>query len=394
MLPTIDEALKELEIAGGINPGPWTKHSENVGIAARNIAERIPGMDAEKAYILGLLHDIGRRVKFGPVDIPTHVYEGYKYCMKKGWDEVARICMTHSYLRMSDEFDYAPESDNEKEIKKYILNCEADDYDRLIQLCDSLATDYGFVILEKRFVDVTRRYGIMDGYIKGWEIAFDIKEHFEAQMGCSIYDVLPDIGKTTLLTPKPWRPPLKLICPTMEYADAIQEYRREFLESGDSMDGCGYLRKYGNSQDWIDEIHALENIETTPPNWVTCSQFILVRTEDNKMLGSIQIRHHLNDFLEKFGGHIGYSVCPSERRKGYATQMLRSILPECAALGIDKVLITCNQGNEGSKRTILKNGGVYESTVYEPEEGVYLERYWIDLVSPITEKRMVLSNDN
>ena len=84
---------------------------------------------------------------------------------------------------------------------------EADEYDRLIQMCDALATDYGFVILEKRFVDVTRRYGIMEDYIKGWDITFGIKESFESKMGCSIYDVLPDVGKTTLLSPKPWTPP-------------------------------------------------------------------------------------------------------------------------------------------------------------------------------------------
>ena len=206
MLPSIDEAIKELEIAEKLNSGPWVKHSMNVGVAARNIAEKIPGMDPAKAYIVGLLHDIGRRV--GIVDIPTHVYEGYRYCMENGWDEVARICMTHSYLRMKDEFGYDPETENERAIKDFIMNCgEPDDYDKLIQLCDSLATDYGFVILEKRFVDVTRRYGIMEGYIKGWEVAFGIKEYFEEQIGCSIYDVLPDIGKTTLLTPKPWTPP-------------------------------------------------------------------------------------------------------------------------------------------------------------------------------------------
>ncbi|MBO7449671.1 MAG: HDOD domain-containing protein [Clostridiales bacterium] len=207
MLPTKEEALNELRIAGELNPGPWTKHSENVGIAARNIAQKIEGLDEDKAYIIGVLHDIGRRV--GIVDIPTHVYEGYKFCMEKGWDEAARICMTHSYLRMKDEFNYEPDSDVEKEIKNYIIDCETDDYDRLIQLCDALAVDYGFVILEKRFVDVTRRYGIMEEYIKGWEVAFDIKEHFEEMMGCSIYDVLPDVGKTSLLTPKPWKPPVK-----------------------------------------------------------------------------------------------------------------------------------------------------------------------------------------
>lgn len=207
MLPTAEEAMRELEIAGQLNPGPWVKHSINAGIAARNIASKVPGMDPDKAYIVGLLHDVGRRV--GIVDIPTHIYEGYKYCMEKGWDEAARICMTHSYLLMKDEFSYEPQTETEKNIKAYIVNTEADDYDKLIQICDALAVDYGFVILEKRFVDVTRRYGIMEGYIKGWDVAFDIKEYFEQKMGCSIYDVLPDIGKTTLLTPKPWKPSTK-----------------------------------------------------------------------------------------------------------------------------------------------------------------------------------------
>lgn len=204
MLPTKEEALQELDVAGRLNPGPWIHHSMNVGLAAKNIAEKVSGMDSEKAHILGLLHDIGRRV--GVVDIPTHICEGYKYCMEKGWNEVAKICMTHSYLLLKDEFCYEPKTEHEKVIKSFIMNCEADDYDRLIQLCDSLATDYGFVILEKRFVDVTRRYGIMESYIKGWEVAFAIKEDFESRMSCSIYDVLPDIGRTTLLTPKPWKP--------------------------------------------------------------------------------------------------------------------------------------------------------------------------------------------
>ena len=208
MLPTVDEAMNELKIAEKLNPGPWVAHSMNVGLAARNIAEKLPGVNSEKAYVLGLLHDIGRRV--GIVSIPKHVFEGYKYCMEKGWDEAARISMTHSYMVMRDWFDYEPESSEEKEIKKFIMNCgEADDYDRLVQLCDSLATDYGFVILEKRFVDVIRRYGIMENYIKGWDLAFKIKEAFEARMGCSVYDVLPDIGRTTLLCPPSWKPPAK-----------------------------------------------------------------------------------------------------------------------------------------------------------------------------------------
>lgn len=207
MLPDKERAAEELNIAGKLNPGPWTKHSENVGIAAWNIAALVPGMDAEKAYIVGLLHDIGRRV--GIVGIPKHVYEGYKFCMENGWDEAARVCMTHSYPLMAKEFNYEPDSLEEKEIKQYILNCRCDDYDLLIQMCDSLAADYGFCILEKRFVDVARRYGVFDNAVEWWNSVFGIKEYFEEKMGCSVYDVLPDIGKTTLLCPPPWKPPVK-----------------------------------------------------------------------------------------------------------------------------------------------------------------------------------------
>lgn len=93
----------------------------------------------------------------------------------------------------------------------------------------------------------------------------------------------------------------------------------------------------------------------------------------------IQFRHYFNEFLEKYGGHIGYSVRPEERRKGYAKKMLSNCLNICKAYGLEKVLVTCIQGNVGSQRTILANGGVYESTIYCESDNVYLERYWIHL---------------
>ena len=109
------------------------------------------------------------------------------------------------------------------------------------------------------------------------------------------------------------------------------------------------------------------------------SQYIYVREDDGKVVGVLQIRRRFNEYLEKYAGHIGYSVCPSERRKGYATAMLRAALPLCRELGIRDVLIACLTDNEASRRTILRCGGVYESTVHEPSRNVDLERYWIDV---------------
>ena len=150
---------------------------------------------------------------------------------------------------------------------------------------------------------------------------------------------------------------MKLIWPSMDYDASIQAYRQEFLDAGDSMDGSGALRNFDRTRDWLDHVERFKRAETTPAPWVPTSQYIYVRETDDKVVGVIQIRHYFNDYLEKFGGHIGYSVAPSERRKGYATQMLAAVLPECAKLGLGRVLITCVQGNEGSKRTILHNQG-------------------------------------
>ena len=172
---------------------------------------------------------------------------------------------------------------------------------------------------------------------------------------------------------------MRLIEPTIEYDRQIRAYRKEFLDSGDSMDGTGALRRFENPPDWIEYLNRHKDPLTVPEGRVPSTQYMLVMEEGRKIAGMIDIRHCLNNYLERYGGHIGYSVAPSERRKGYAVLMLRMALPKCKELGIEKVLITCISGNEGSKRTILKNGGIYESTVYEPDEDVYLERYWIDL---------------
>ena len=172
---------------------------------------------------------------------------------------------------------------------------------------------------------------------------------------------------------------MKLTEPSEEYASRIAAYRQAFLDSGDSMDGCGPLRIMADPLEWIEFSRRLKVPETVPPKLAQATQYMFVREDDGKIAGMIQLRHRFNAYLEKYGGHIGYSVAPDERRKGYASAMLRAVLPECRRIGLDRILITCNDTNEGSRRTILSCGGVYESSVFEPDEGVTLERYWIDL---------------
>lgn len=170
-----------------------------------------------------------------------------------------------------------------------------------------------------------------------------------------------------------------LIRPTNEYADQIAEYRQEFLDVGSSMDGCGPLRRLENPEEYVRLCKDYENPETVPSHLVPATQFLFVRKRDNRLVGMIQVRHRFNDFLEKYVGHIGYSVRPSERRKGYAKEMLKMTLPFCREIGIKKLLIACIDGNIGSEKTILANGGVYESTVYEPTRNMVLKRFWITL---------------
>lgn len=170
-----------------------------------------------------------------------------------------------------------------------------------------------------------------------------------------------------------------LIRPSGAYATQIAAYRQEFLDAGDSMDGMGPLRRMEDPEAYIKVCADYEDPKKVPPHLVPATQFLFIRKRDNRLVGTLQVRHRFNDYLEKYGGHIGYSVRPSERRKGYAREMLKAALPFCREIGLDKVLITCIDGNIGSEKTILANGGIYESTVHEPNNNEDLKRFWITL---------------
>lgn len=170
-----------------------------------------------------------------------------------------------------------------------------------------------------------------------------------------------------------------LVKPDMTMAEEIMSYREEFLAAGSSMDGTGSLRKCETAQQWIAFNQMMENPETVPSHWVPSTQYVYLRKSDMRIVGMIQLRHDLNEYLRNFGGHIGYSVRPSERRRGYAGRMLADFLPFCRRMGLGRVLVTCLTGNEASRRTIIKNGGIYEGTVFDAENKLNLERYWIKL---------------
>lgn len=170
-----------------------------------------------------------------------------------------------------------------------------------------------------------------------------------------------------------------LIEPSKIYEEQIREYRQDFLDTNSSMDGCGPLCKCEDPITYISECEKCTASETLPDGLVIATQFFYVRKADNRLVGMIQVRHYFNDYLSKYGGHIGYSIRPNERRKGYATSMLNAVLPYCREIGLDKILITCNDGNIGSEKTILNNGGIYESTIYESDEKCNLKRFWITL---------------
>jgi Predicted HD superfamily hydrolase involved in NAD metabolism len=184
MYPDREEAEKLLAEAGQCNPGPWIRHSRTAAHCAEKIA-RYSGLDADKAYVLGLLHDIGR--KFG-VTYLKHVSDGYSYMMSLGYDDAARICLTHSFNENRIEAYVGRFDTTEEEtdlIRRKLRETEQDDYDRLIQLCDAIAGADGVMDIIDRMTDVKTRYGFYDP--DKWETNLNLKKYFEDRMGKDLY---------------------------------------------------------------------------------------------------------------------------------------------------------------------------------------------------------------
>lgn len=189
----LNEARKELKIASELFDGPWIKHSESVANNAKLIAEHMEGMDPQQAYVMGLMHDIGRRN--GATAI-LHTIDGYDYMNQMNQPAIAKICLTHSFpindiSLFSGKFDCTEQQ--KEDLKHYLENIEYDDYDRLIQLCDAISLPDGACIMEKRLVDVALRHGFKETTLEKWKAFLNLKKYFDRKCGCDIYTFLPNV---------------------------------------------------------------------------------------------------------------------------------------------------------------------------------------------------------
>ncbi len=171
-----------------------------------------------------------------------------------------------------------------------------------------------------------------------------------------------------------------LLCrPTDSLLPQIRAYREEFADCLGWLHGAQGLKDMEDPKKWLRYLALCEDDATVPKEVHPYSQFILERLSDGKIVGMIGVRRRPIGPIETWGGHIGYCVSPSERRKGYATRMLHDVLPYCRKLGLDRVMLTAGDENIGSVKTILANGGRLESYFMSPRHHTLVGRYWIDL---------------
>lgn len=188
------QALRE---AGQRNPGPWIGHSESVAQNAKLIAQRC-GLDAQKAYVMGLLHDIGRREGVSGI---KHIFDGYAYMLEMGEKEIARICLTHSFPLKHVQTYIGAYDCTEEELaflRDFLEHTEQDDYDRLIQLCDAISLPEGACIMEKRLMDVALRHGLPEFSLDKWRAFLALKQYFDDKCGCNLYEFLPNVFKNSI----------------------------------------------------------------------------------------------------------------------------------------------------------------------------------------------------
>lgn len=172
---------------------------------------------------------------------------------------------------------------------------------------------------------------------------------------------------------------LALVTPTKDLEISALDYKREHFDHQEyELHGGALLDQTKSYDAWIKQLRDNTDAATVHTGWVVSSTFFAMRKSDDRIVGMIDIRHSLNDFLRSYGGHIGYGVRPSERNKGYAAQMLQMGLAYCRKLGLQKVMLACYKENGASSKTITKCGGLLEKEFLH-SDGKMVQVFWITL---------------
>lgn len=168
--------------------------------------------------------------------------------------------------------------------------------------------------------------------------------------------------------------------PSLTYKDEILDYKKEMLEANSSFDGCVSLKRMENLEDYVDLCFSWSNPSKDVSVYGSKGNVVMaVRKSDNKVIGFFQAHNIPDESMERYTGHVGYSVRPSERKKGYATKLLAKAKDFLSTFGLTEIVVSCEEDNEASRKTILANGGEYLETVLFPKDNVRLERYKICL---------------
>jgi len=167
---------------------------------------------------------------------------------------------------------------------------------------------------------------------------------------------------------------MKLVEPTIELEEQYLDMLADWHQTGEVL--VPFVLKYEHS-DFAAMVQRLLDFKSVADDGFVCCSTYWLLTEDNTMVGVSNLRHELSEKLLIDGGHIGYGVRPSHRRKGYATKILELTLKEARKMGIEKALLCCDKGNVGSAKTITKNGGVLWEEYLA--DGVESQKYWIEI---------------
>ena len=170
---------------------------------------------------------------------------------------------------------------------------------------------------------------------------------------------------------------IKLVVPTLELKTKALDYRQEHFNNNEQIiNGSELLDKIDSYEEWLERIINNSKVETVDPNWVLTDTFFAIRETDYKIIGIIDLRYTLNDFLKDFG-NCGYSVRPSERKKGYATEMLRLLIEYARKCDLKELHLSVKRNNIPSVKTIIKNGGKLERSF--EYDGELADIYLIEL---------------